>query len=95
MNISLIYPHPMTMLEYIEWSKSSPDFDLAIGEVIRCELSHVNDRRGRILLANLRCYEIAAVMQGVLFDYFQDSESYGKFIEILENGEVPCKHCGI
>jgi hypothetical protein len=59
MNLSLIYPFHMTMLEYVAWAKT-PAFDKAIAEVIRCELSHVDKGANRILLAHLRCYEIAA-----------------------------------
>jgi hypothetical protein len=63
MNLSLIYPFPMTMFEYVAWAKT-PDFDKAIAEVIRCELSHVDKGVNRILLAHLRCYEIAAEHTG-------------------------------
>lgn len=61
MNITNIYPSPMTMHQYIEWAKTSPDFDKAIYEVIESELQGVAPGTNRILLATLRCYEIAAL----------------------------------
>lgn len=61
MNLTHIYPRPMTMQQYIEWAKTSPDFDKAIHEVIQHELQDVTPGPNRILLAYLRCYEIAAM----------------------------------